>query len=76
MNGVHLGARSWAEYGWEVPDEAIRQGENQLTLKVANTMSGLMEGQYFDQEAHCYKSYCGEETNIEAYEEVVGKESR
>ncbi len=35
-----------------------------------------MEGQYFDQEAHCYKSYCGEETNIEAYEEVVGKESR
>lgn len=76
VNGVHLGARSWAEYGWEVPDEAIRQGENQITLKVANTMSGLMEGQYFDQEAHCYKSYCGEETNIEAYEEVVGKESR
>lgn len=72
-NDCSLGVCAWAPYRWMVPDYLFKEGTNQVALKIANSMLGLFEGQYFDRDRQCYESYQGNSTVIEDYEAVVAK---
>ncbi len=48
INGRSLGARAWAPYAWAVPAGVLAPGANEVTLTVANTLIGLLEGRRYD----------------------------
>lgn len=52
VNGHSLGVRAWSPYCWEGSISLLHEGDNQLEVKVTNTLIGLLEGTYFDQEQH------------------------
>ncbi|MDF2926932.1 MAG: hypothetical protein K0R57_5846 [Paenibacillaceae bacterium] len=60
VNGHSLGARAWLPYKWQGPAEWLRQGENQIEVRVATTLIGLLEGRYFDYAAHAARPVFGD----------------
>ncbi|MFC4402729.1 glycosyl hydrolase [Gracilibacillus xinjiangensis] len=55
LNGISLGVRAWSPYDTIVKGDQLKQGINVLTIKVKNTLVGLLEGKYFDYEEHVLK---------------------
>ncbi|MDF2939155.1 MAG: hypothetical protein K0Q90_4528, partial [Paenibacillaceae bacterium] len=52
LNGQPLGIRLWSPYTWEADASLLRQGVNELEVRVTSTMIGLLEGKYFDYIEH------------------------
>lgn len=52
VNGNSLGVRAWTPYEWTGSTDALRVGLNTVEVKVTNTLIGMLEGKYFDYEAH------------------------
>ena len=55
VNGHSLGVRAWTPYLWKGKTRWLREGENLLEVLVTNTLSGLLEGKYFDYASHTLK---------------------
>ncbi|KAB8137567.1 hypothetical protein F9U64_08605 [Gracilibacillus oryzae] len=55
LNGESLGVRPWAPYDIMVKGTQLKQGSNQLTIRLNNTLAGLLEGKYFDYDQHVLK---------------------
>jgi hypothetical protein len=52
LNGHSLGVRPWTPYRWTGSSEWLRQGANELEVRVTNTLIGLLEGLTFDYGTH------------------------
>ncbi|HEX2909199.1 MAG TPA: glycosyl hydrolase [Chloroflexia bacterium] len=52
VNGHSLGVRAWSPYAWQASSHYMQAGENRLEVRVTNTLSGMLEGRYFDYPAH------------------------
>lgn len=52
LNGEPLGVRLWSPYTWEADASLLRQGVNELEVRVTSTLIGLLEGKYFDYIQH------------------------
>lgn len=52
VNGQSLGIRAWSPYCWAGSTSLLREGDNDVEVKVTGTLIGLLEGTYFDQEQH------------------------
>lgn len=52
LNGVSLGAKAWTPYLWRGSRELLRPGQNRLEVRLSNTLSGMLEGKYFDYQTH------------------------
>ncbi|MEI7025149.1 glycosyl hydrolase [Paenibacillus sp. y28] len=52
VNGHSLGVRPWSPYRWEGASALLRPGSNDVEVRVTNTLIGLIEGKYFDYQAH------------------------
>ncbi|RAV05462.1 glycosyl hydrolase [Paenibacillus sp. YN15] len=52
LNGRPLGVRLWSPYTWEADAALLRQGANELEVRVTSTLIGLLEGKYFDYTEH------------------------
>lgn len=52
INGKSLGVKSYAPYRWTCSKENILAGENQVEIRVTNTLANLLDGTYFDYETH------------------------
>lgn len=52
VNGQSLGIRAWSPYCWAGSTSLLREGGNDVEVKVTGTLIGLLEGTYFDQEQH------------------------
>jgi hypothetical protein len=56
LNGESLGVRLWSPYTWEADASLLRQGVNELEVRVTSTLIGLLEGKYFDYIQHKVES--------------------
>ncbi|MFC5448921.1 glycosyl hydrolase [Paenibacillus aestuarii] len=52
VNGQSLGLRPWSPYVWSGQSAILREGENEIEVRVTGTLIGLLEGKYFDYEQH------------------------
>ena len=52
VNGSSLGVCCWSPYRWQGESSLLRQGENMVEVRVTNTLSGMLEGSYFDEGSH------------------------
>lgn len=52
VNGLPLGVRPWTPYEWTGDASLLREGENELEVRVTNTLAGLLEGRRFDYANH------------------------
>lgn len=52
VNGQSLGIRAWSPYCWVGDTSLLREGDNEVEVKVTGTLIGLLEGTYFDQQQH------------------------
>lgn len=52
INGRTLGVRPWTPYVWEGDRALLQAGANRIEVRVTNTLAGLLEGKWFDYEAH------------------------
>ncbi|MNI91519.1 hypothetical protein D3C73_1491970 [compost metagenome] len=52
VNGHSLGVRPWTPYRWAGSTDWLHQGDNELEIRVTNTLIGLLEGLTFDYETH------------------------
>lgn len=52
VNGESLGTRVFTPYCWTVQGEKLHDGKNSITIKVTNTLANMLDGRYFDYEAH------------------------
>ncbi|MBO0791358.1 MAG: hypothetical protein J2P36_10460, partial [Ktedonobacteraceae bacterium] len=52
VNGHSLGVCCWSPYRWRGASTLLRQGSNSVEIRVTNTLSGLLEGTYFDERSH------------------------
>ncbi|MFC0211543.1 hypothetical protein ACFFK0_03600 [Paenibacillus chartarius] len=55
VDGESLGVCSWTPYEWKLPPESAQSHQHSLELRLTNTLIGMLEGQYFDYEAHATK---------------------
>jgi alpha-L-rhamnosidase len=55
VNGHSLGVRAWTPYQWEGPAFILKEGENEIEVKITNTLIGLLEGKSFDYGSHTLK---------------------
>ncbi|MBY0147011.1 glycosyl hydrolase [Neobacillus niacini] len=55
VNGRSLGVRAWTPYQWEGPTAILNKGDNEIEVKVTNTLIGLLEGKSFDYGTHTLK---------------------
>lgn len=56
LNGTCLGARAFSPYGWIVPEKLLRDGMNEVTLVISNTLVHRYEGRSFDYQQHALVS--------------------
>ena len=49
VNGVSAGVRAFAPYEWVAE---LKAGSNNIEVKLTNTLIGMLEGGYFDYDAH------------------------
>jgi hypothetical protein len=52
LNGQTLGVRPWSPYQWKGNRNLIKQGENEIEVKIVNTLVGMLDGKYFDYDHH------------------------
>lgn len=52
VNGVPLGARPWTPYVWSGRTELLRQGENEVEVRITTSLIGMLEGKRFDYATH------------------------
>lgn len=52
VNGRELGVRAFAPYGWRVKKEWLKEKNNHIEIRVTNTLANMLDGTYFDYEAH------------------------
>ncbi|WP_186380991.1 glycosyl hydrolase [Paenibacillus xylanexedens] len=52
VNGYSLGVRCWSPYRWRGQSSWLRAGDNEIEVRVTNTLVGLLEGTYFDSSSH------------------------
>lgn len=52
VNTHSLGTCCWSPYRWEGDASLLHMGSNRVEMRVTNTLSGLLEGTYFDAAAH------------------------
>lgn len=52
INGVSLGVRAWLPYSWTGAAKLLKLGENEVEVKVSNTLINMLEGKYFDYVEH------------------------
>lgn len=55
VNGHSIGVCVWSPYRWTGSTELLHKGSNLVEIKVANTLIGLLEGNYFDYTVHTVK---------------------
>jgi hypothetical protein len=55
VNGHSLGVRTWSPYRWHGDASYVKQGDNQVEVRVTNTLIGMLEGKYFDNRAHAVR---------------------
>jgi hypothetical protein len=52
VNGHSLGVCCWSPYHWEGESHVLREGSNTIEIRITNTLSGMLEGSYFDEASH------------------------
>jgi alpha-L-rhamnosidase len=52
VNGSSLGVCCWSPYRWQGESALLREGVNLVEVRVTNTLSGMLEGTYFDEGSH------------------------
>jgi hypothetical protein len=52
VNDRSLGIYCWSPYCWEGESALLRMGNNTIELRLTNTLSGMLEGSYFDASSH------------------------
>jgi hypothetical protein len=52
VNRHSLGVRCWSPYRWKGEVSWLRPGDNDIEVRITNTLIGLLEGTYFDSEHH------------------------
>ncbi|MGV2886463.1 glycosyl hydrolase [Paenibacillus taichungensis] len=52
VNGHTLGVRCWSPYRWTGEASWLRAGDNDIEVRLTNTLIGLLEGTYFDSGSH------------------------
>ena len=52
LNGESLGVRAFTPYAWFIDGEKLRDGENDLVIRVTNTLANMLDGRYFDYDSH------------------------
>lgn len=52
VNGRSLGVRAWTPYAWRGSGGLLRPGVNEVEVRVTNTLVNMLDGKYFDYEAH------------------------
>ncbi|MFC0215632.1 glycosyl hydrolase [Paenibacillus chartarius] len=52
VNGQPLGIRPWSPYVWTGPVSLLKEGGNEVEVRVTGTLIGLLEGKYFDYREH------------------------
>jgi hypothetical protein len=52
VNGQSLGVRPWSPFVWGGSAVHLREGGNELEVRVTGTLIGLLEGKYFDYREH------------------------
>jgi hypothetical protein len=52
VNDRSLGICCWSPYCWEGESALLRMGNNTIELRLTNTLSGMLEGSYFDASSH------------------------
>jgi hypothetical protein len=52
VNGSSLGVCCWSPYHWQGESALLREGVNLIEVRVTNTLSGMLEGSYFDERTH------------------------
>ncbi len=56
INGTSLGIRAWSPYEWVGQTDILSSGNNQVEIKVTNTLAGMLEGRFFDSHTHELKN--------------------
>jgi hypothetical protein len=56
VNGSPFQAVPWQPRCVELPASYVRQGSNDVTVRVYTTLARAFEGQWFDYRAHQYRS--------------------
>lgn len=56
INGTSLGVRAWSPYDWAGQTDILSSGNNQVEIKVTNTLAGMLEGSFFDSHTHELKN--------------------
>jgi len=52
VNGESLGVRAFTPYAWLIDGAKLRDGENDLVIRVTNTLANMLDGRYFDYDNH------------------------
>jgi hypothetical protein len=52
VNGQRIGVRPWSPYRWIGDARVWKQGGNLVEIKVSQSLSGLLDGKYFDYAVH------------------------
>jgi hypothetical protein len=52
VNGQRIGVRPWSPYRWSGDARVWKQGSNLVEIKVSQSLSGLLDGRYFDYAVH------------------------
>ncbi|WP_163536174.1 glycosyl hydrolase [Gracilibacillus sp. YIM 98692] len=55
INGQSLGVKAWSPYRWKGQTPMLQEHENVVQVLITNTLAGLLEGKYFDEETHSLK---------------------
>lgn len=52
VNTHSLGVCCWSPYRWEGETSLLRRGSNTIEIRLTTTLSGMLEGMYFDAHTH------------------------
>jgi hypothetical protein len=55
INGHSLGVCCWSPYRWQGASSVLHPGSNIVEIRMTNTLNAMLEGTYFDQDAHQMK---------------------
>lgn len=52
VNGTSLGVCAWSPYRWTGSSALLQAGDNQIEVRITNTLIGILEGKRFDYAEH------------------------
>ncbi|MDO4327953.1 MAG: glycosyl hydrolase [Lachnospiraceae bacterium] len=52
VNGHSLGVKAYTPYRWRCRKEWVREGRNQVEVRITNTLANMLDGTYFDYDTH------------------------